>query len=130
MTSLLRYFRLSSRSIRAYRVFLENPGPNYSTGEIDTGSLWIDGSPIFRKVIDIGALPDSSSKLVNHGLTAPFTIIHYYGFATDGAGSIALPTGAPNPISITSDATQINVTTTTDLSSLTSCFLTIEYIKA
>jgi len=130
MTSLLRYFRLSSRSIRAYRVFLVNPGPNYSTGEIDTGSEWIDGSPIFRKVIEIGALPDSAAKLVNHGLTAPFTIIHYYGFATDGTASIALPTGAPNPISITSDATQINVTTTTDLSSLTSCFLTIEYIKA
>ncbi len=33
----------------------------YSTTEINTGKTWIDGKPIYRKVINVGSLPNASS---------------------------------------------------------------------
>jgi hypothetical protein len=35
---------------------------NYSTSEVATGETWIDGKPIYRKIIDCGALPNATTK--------------------------------------------------------------------
>ena len=40
----------------------------YSTEEQVVGT-WIDGKPIYRKVIDFGALPNSTLKQVPHGIS-------------------------------------------------------------
>ena len=37
---------------------------SYSTNEVKTGGKWIDGKPIYRKVVDFGALPNASEKTV------------------------------------------------------------------
>ena len=34
----------------------------YSTTEINTGMKWIDGKPIYRKVVDFGSLPNNTYK--------------------------------------------------------------------
>lgn len=41
----------------------------YSTNEVKTNKVWIDGKPIYRKVIDIGNLPNSTSKTINHNIS-------------------------------------------------------------
>ena len=43
--------------------------PSYFTDEIDTGMKWIDGKPIYRKVINVGALPNNSEKTIAHNIS-------------------------------------------------------------
>lgn len=44
-------------------------GDTYSTKETFTGKYWIDGKKIYRKVIDIGTLPNAAYKEVEHGIS-------------------------------------------------------------
>jgi len=47
-----------------------NIGLNYSTSEVNTGEKWIDGSKVYRKVLDIGQYTwQSGSNPFNHGIT-------------------------------------------------------------
>ena len=55
----------------------------YSTSEIDTGRVWIDGRPIFRKVVrgTVNMTGNSTSRLAHgiQGLTSRWELIKYYG---------------------------------------------------
>ena len=55
----------------------------YSTSEIDTGMVWIDGRPIYRKVIrgTVNMTGNSTSRLAHgiQGLTSRWELIRYYG---------------------------------------------------
>lgn len=55
----------------------------YSTSEIDTGRVWIDGRPIYRKVIrgTVNMTGNSVSRLAHgiQGLTSRWELIKYYG---------------------------------------------------
>ncbi len=91
---------------------------------------------VFRIVIDCGALPNSGTKSVPHGLNvdANFTLIHLYGGATKATASFAsvpLPYSSPTlneNIKINLDATNVNITTAIDYSSYTRTFITAEYL--
>lgn len=56
--SFLRYFRLTARSRRTFVFTLPENVDVYSTDETETFSQWIDGKPIYRKVIPIPAGPN------------------------------------------------------------------------
>ena len=47
----------------------------YSTEEQVVGT-WIDGKTVYRKVIDIGSLPNATVKYVSHGISSIDTLIH------------------------------------------------------
>lgn len=55
----------------------------YSTSEIDTGKVWIDGRPIYRKVVrgTVNVTGNSTSRLAHgiQGLTNSWELIGYYG---------------------------------------------------
>lgn len=55
----------------------------YSTSEIDTGRVWIDGRPVYRKVIrgTVNMTGDRTSRLAHgiQGLTSRWELIKYYG---------------------------------------------------
>ena len=55
----------------------------YSTSEIDTGMVWIDGRPIYRKVVrgTVNMTGNSTSRLAHgiQGLTGRWELIKYYG---------------------------------------------------
>lgn len=55
----------------------------YSTSEIDTGMVWIDGRPIYRKVVrgTVNMTGNSTSRLAHgiQGLTSRWELIKYYG---------------------------------------------------
>lgn len=55
----------------------------YSTSEIDTGMVWIDGRPIYRKVVrgTVNMTGNSVSRLAHgiQGLTSRWELIKYYG---------------------------------------------------
>lgn len=61
-------------------------GITYSTTETLTGDKWIDGKPIYRKVINFGYLPDTDTKTVSLGITSYDRIISVIGFAETSIG--------------------------------------------
>lgn len=92
---------------------------------------------VFRKVIDTGALPDTTTTNTAHGITIDddFSLIDLYGGATKPASayaSVPLPfasgTLADN-ISVDVDATNINITTSKDYSAYTRSYVVIEYMQ-
>lgn len=69
----------------------ESGNVDYSTSEVDTGIRWTDGKTIYRRVVNIGALPDSSTKTITLGLTID-TLIRLQGSVKAGnSGFLPLP---------------------------------------
>ncbi len=95
--------------------------------------------PMFRTVVDFGALPNNTTKTVPHGIitTEDFSIIKLQGGATEPGVStinsaLALPAdGIPNNarVSLEIDATDVIIKTSMNRSSYTRTFIVIEYIK-
>lgn len=92
---------------------------------------------VFRKVIDTGALPNTTTTNTAHGITVDdsFSLIDLYGGATkptSAYASVPLPfasgTLADN-ISVDVDATNINITTSKDYSAYTRSYVVIEYMQ-
>lgn len=69
---------------------------DYSTEETFTGKHWIDGKSIYRKVIDIGNLPNATKKEVTAGISNLKYVTRLYGLATTGAYTITIPDTYPN----------------------------------
>lgn len=53
----------------------------YSTNEVKTNKVWVDGKPIYRKVIDCGALPNNGTKNVAHNISTLYDVITIKGMA-------------------------------------------------
>ena len=107
---------------------------SYSTQEVKTGGTWIDGKPIYRKVIDCGSLPNATTKSVNTGLD--FTVcnvIKFEAFAkntrtSDGTSIIPVPYSNEVLPSVMKNGT-IVINTTSDWTNFSQCYITIEYTK-
>lgn len=65
-------------------------GENYSTSEQVIGT-WIDGKPIYRKVVNFGTLPNATTKEVSSGLTNVDTIVSLRGIAQSSSGAFPMP---------------------------------------
>lgn len=87
---------------------------------------------ILRKVINFGALPNTTTKSVPHGIsfTNQFTLIQLYGAATQPS-TLAIPISdlAPYGTTISIDPININITTTTNLNAFTVTWITLEYLQ-
>lgn len=104
---------------------------DYSTSEQDTGCKWIDGKPIYKKTIDIGALPNTTSKNVAHGISALGIMLDMRGvaFYTNGI-SLPLPFVAISQASISTNATSTDVViTTANDRTAASGYITLWYTK-
>lgn len=92
---------------------------------------------ILRKVIDFGALPNTTSKSVPHGITVDsnFTLIHIYGAATDPTGMLSIPlpfvsaASPARPIQLFMNATNVVVITTENNTNYTRSYVVVEYIQ-
>jgi hypothetical protein len=108
----------------------------YSLIETDTGKTWINGKPIYRKVIDFGTLPNNDTKEINPNiqnferLTEP---IKGFTYNTSNSESFPLPFSSVTDIIynidllITGEGT-IRVRTKVDRSTI-SAYIIIEYTK-
>lgn len=93
---------------------------------------------VLRKVVNFGALPNATTKSVAHNITTTntFSFTRIYGCATDpGASTIttAIPIPFASPtlnqnISLTVDATNVNITTGIDRTAFTVCYVVLEWI--
>ena len=108
----------------------------YSTTEQVIGK-WFNGKPLYRKVISIGNLPNTTTKTVETGLTINSThciVTKIYGVANYSNGiTLPLPftseaAGASIVIN-TNNSNQLSITTGTDRSAATG-YIILEYYKA
>lgn len=104
---------------------------NYSTDEIEIGR-WIDGKPIYRKVVTFSMTTSSSWKNVAHGISNLGTVINYYGMslATDGNWD-KIPQFRTGGYGVSIYISNTNIAYTNDwLSGTTQAFLVVEYTKS
>lgn len=92
---------------------------------------------VFRKVINFGALPNTASKSVAHGITITpgYSFTHIYGAATNTARTsfIPLPYASPtlaNNIEVEVTNANVVITTGSDRTSYTTSYIVLEYIKS
>lgn len=90
---------------------------------------------VFRKVIDFGSLPLSTSKSVAHGIDfkSAYSVTRLYGGATDPGNTwIPLPyaaTTSANNIELYLNSTNVVITTGSNRTSFTRTYVIVEYIK-
>lgn len=92
---------------------------------------------ILRKVINFGTLPNTATKSVAHGITfdANFTLVFIGAYATDPVAFTAIPipyvdpTASANEISLNMDSTNVNITTGSNRTTYTRCYVIIEYLQ-
>ena len=106
---------------------------DYSTSEQDTGCKWIDGKKIYKKTIDIGTLPNATTKTVAHGISNLGLVIKAEGFSSESSGvRVTLPfssvVSVADQIAMRFEATNIVITTGLNRSNF-SGYVTLWYTK-
>lgn len=77
----------SFKSKGTTRRVTEPKDQSFSTSEINTGTTWIDGSTIYKKTVNTGAL-NSTDKVTNHGIRGIKQVIKMEGLAIATATSM------------------------------------------
>ena len=110
---------------------------NYSTTEQNTGRKWIDGKDIYFKVVELGALPNATTKNVAHGITGISEWVKIEGTANNATNTsgISIPlvydgNNATNNTRIAVNDTNVVLETDTDRSSFNKCYAILYYTKA
>lgn len=108
---------------------------DYSTTEINTGAKWVDGSAIYKKTVDIGTLPNSTTKTVAHGISNLDYCIQFWGTAKNSSGNhIVLPWPSKDVVSsaieLTVTSTDVSITTADGWPAAYSGYVTLYYTKS
>lgn len=108
-----------------------NNSTGYSTTEQVVGT-WIGNKPIYRKVIECGALPNNSNKDVAHNIQNLGITTDCRGMAirTSDSRALTIPDSTPGAeIGCGVTNTNVYITTHNDRSSFNYSFLILEYTK-
>lgn len=110
-----------------------NEERSYSTSEVNTGAKWIDGKPIYRKVVDFGYLPNNVSKTVAHGISGISSVIQTYGIIRNTRLDYWLPLPfssktSTNVVGLSIVGSNIQITTGADRTEETAIVI-LEYTK-
>lgn len=105
----------------------------YSTYEIKTNKVWIDGKPIYRKVINFGILPNNNIKKVSHGILNIDTFVSINGITfTSEKTATALPyahSDSTNEVSLFIEGTNVAIRTFGNKTNYIKTYVTLEYTK-
>lgn len=104
----------------------------YSETETYTGRVWIDGKPIYRKIIDFGALPNNTEKDVAHNISSISDIVKIEGVCRAIEDDINVYGSLSSTALITllgADETNVIIISNEDRSSYTA-FVILEYTKS
>ena len=109
---------------------IKNNGLSYNTTETLTGGKWIDGKPIYRKVVDCGALTNNTPKNVAHNIQNISFVVNYYAISANGTDWMSLPASWGSAlVGISVDLTNIIIRPYSDRRSYTTTYAIIEYTK-
>lgn len=107
-------------------------GKVYSTSEVKTGDVWIDGKPIYRKVVDCGVAP--SSAVSGQQLVAFSGIDHIHmvsnWHSSDGSTAVlVVPSDASYSVGLAVNPSGVYIWTGRDRSSWGHIWVIVEYTK-
>ena len=109
-------------------------GNDFSTDERVIGT-WIDGKPLYQKTISCGALPNNTSKVVNHSINNISKIINMFGITNNGIETFNFPTTYYTSTNVNwstqilANTTYIYIVTNSDMTSFTESYVTLQYTK-
>ena len=109
---------------------------DYSTTEKIVGT-WIDGSNLYQKTINFGALPNATTKNVPHSISNLKKIIDMKGYMSNNTNfqplpfaSMYYPQGSTNySISVSATKTNVSITTWYNFSDYTESYVILQYTK-
>lgn len=108
----------------------------YSTSETDTGQRWIDGKTIYRKVINFGALGDTTTKSVNHGISSISQVTRLYAISYNTVANPKnwgmIPNANPTAqysMALWIDSSKVSIKTGDDRTYQTPTYVIVEYTK-
>lgn len=108
----------------------------YALTEQNTGNTWLGTSvPIYRKVVNIGGLPNNSTLSVPHGITGLSVLVSISCVAYGNNTWTPLPFAMPlvtgqSGISLNIVGNNIVIQTSTSYSNLTNCYCVLEYTRS
>jgi len=110
--------------------YFPNPAFNSSTTTVATYR------PVYRLVVNFGALPNTAAKSVAHNIpiNTGFTFTRIYGAASDTTDLEYIPlpyasASGTNNVEVDITATDVVVTTASDMTNYNVTYITIEYMK-
>ena len=101
----------------------------YSTAETLTNQMYL-GYPVYRKVINFGALPNSTTKSVAHNISGTFTVIKLESICYSSTKSNPIYPSFGGYVDLFVSGGNITIITNVSLVVYTSSYVTIEYVKA
>ena len=105
----------------------------YSLIEQKTGETWVDGKPIYRKVIECGQLPNNNSKSIPCNISNLEQVVSLQGYAQNGNLFIPLTYTSNYSLQYTIELYynegNIIIVTGMDRTSYTKSFAILEYTK-
>lgn len=111
---------------------LETMTTVYFTGEERIGR-WFDNRTLYRKIINCGALPNTTTKKVAHGITNLRRVVHLNGYAYRPSSNttmcIPYVGDVASSVRLALTGANIELTTGIDRSIFTETFVTLEYTK-
>lgn len=135
-----KYFLKSTLESYA-RLLNRKENGQYEVIELQNNQTFPDSTPqnklpIFRKLVNIGALPNATTKEVAHGITnfSQIRVTRLYGAAT-WPGTLAIPlpfltaAGFANNVSMYINDTHVSLTTGVDRRVFTTSYVVIEYYR-
>ena len=103
----------------------------YSTNEFKTNKKWINGKPIYNKVMVFNQLPNNTAFYTEHKITNIDEMISLKGFCTNGGNFLPLPyttEDATGQIKLSMNITHLYITTSNDKRTYKG-FVIFEYTK-
>ena len=90
---------------------------------------WVDGKPIYRKVVSVGAGPNSTTKNTAHSTSALGTVTEIRGVMDNGTTQMPVPWGnGTNSTGIEATDTNVSIVTDWNASAYTT-YAIMEYTK-
>ena len=107
---------------------------DYSTTEKATGGTWIDGSAIYKKTVNFGALPNNADKTVAHDISNLGRVVKLEGMAYNSSTSTYAPlpyaSDSTSAIDVSIVGSNIRIHTFTDRTAFSDAYITIYYTKS
>lgn len=111
-------------------------GVNYNENEVDTGIYWVNGSKVYQKTIDFGALPNNTTKNVAHNISNLGYIIEMKGTAHSTGSGYTIPledldadAGFNGNVRLYANDTYVTIKTKSNQSSYDETYVTLLYTK-
>lgn len=132
-TSVITPDNIADGSIKIQKLDLSTFSWDYSTTEKATGGTWIDGSAIYKKTINFGALPNNAGKTVAHGISNLGRVVKLEGMSYNSSTSTYAPlpyaSDSTSAIDVSIVGADIRIYTFTDRTAFSDTYVTLYYTK-